>query len=39
LKLPDCCVLLAAETVDASLATFDERLAAVAEELGHSVVA
>lgn len=26
LKMPDCCVLLAAETTDGRLATFDERL-------------
>jgi predicted nucleic acid-binding protein len=34
LRLPDCCVLLAAETADGSMATFDERLAAVAMERG-----
>jgi predicted nucleic acid-binding protein len=38
LKLPDCCVLLAAEVVDATIATFDERLATVAEELGRPVL-
>lgn len=35
LKLPDCCVLLAAEDVAATaLATFDKRLAAAAREEG-----
>lgn len=35
LKLPDCCVLLAAEDVGAGeIATFDERLAACAVERG-----
>jgi toxin FitB len=34
LKLPDCCVLLAAEQVGGGLATFDERLAAVARQRG-----
>lgn len=34
LKLPDCCVLLAAEQDQAELATFDERLASVARERG-----
>jgi predicted nucleic acid-binding protein len=34
LKLPDCCVLLAAEQVDGAVATFDDRLAAVARERG-----
>ncbi|MBV8527206.1 MAG: type II toxin-antitoxin system VapC family toxin [Candidatus Dormibacteraeota bacterium] len=38
LKLPDCCVLLAAETADASIATFDDRLATAARERGHVVV-
>ena len=38
LKLPYCCVLLAAETADASIATFDDRLAAAATERGHAVV-
>jgi predicted nucleic acid-binding protein len=31
LKMPDCCVLLAAETHTASVASFDERLIAAAE--------
>ena len=38
LKLPDCCVLLAAEQRAASLATFDERLARVATEFGVPVL-
>lgn len=38
MKLPDCCVLLAAEQSQASIATFDERLAAAARERGHRVV-
>jgi predicted nucleic acid-binding protein len=38
LKLPDCCVLLAAEQVGAALATFDARLAAVGRDHGHLVV-
>ena len=38
LKLPDCCVLLAAEVVDAKIATFDERLAEAAEERGRRVL-
>jgi predicted nucleic acid-binding protein len=38
LKLPDCCVLLAAHDAHAqSVATFDERLAAVAREVGLDV--
>lgn len=36
LKLPDCCVLLAAETTAATaLLTFDDRLRRVADELGY----
>lgn len=31
LKMPDCCVLLAAEEADASIASFDERLLQAAE--------
>jgi len=31
LKLPDCCVVLAAEDAGASIASFDERLAQCAE--------
>jgi predicted nucleic acid-binding protein len=34
LKLPDCCVLLAAEAADAAVLTFDDRLAREAERLG-----
>lgn len=34
LRLPDCCVLLAAEVAHAEIATFDSRLAAVASGLG-----
>jgi predicted nucleic acid-binding protein len=38
LKLPDCCVLLAAEDVGArEIATFDDRLAAVARARGLAV--
>jgi predicted nucleic acid-binding protein len=37
LRLPDCCVLLAAEAVAGEVATFDERLAAAASELGYTV--
>ncbi len=32
LKMPDCCVLLAAEDEDASVASFDERIAQTAED-------
>jgi predicted nucleic acid-binding protein len=34
LQLPDCCVLLAAQDVRGSVATFDERLAKAAAALG-----
>lgn len=34
LKLPDCCVLQAAEHVHAGVATFNDRLAAVARDRG-----
>lgn len=34
LKLPDCCVLLAAETVDGEVLTFHERLARAAQARG-----
>jgi len=34
LKLPDCCVLLAAEQTGAALATFDHRLAGAAKQRG-----
>jgi predicted nucleic acid-binding protein len=37
LKLPDCCVLQAAEQAQAAIATFDDRLAAVARERGVDV--
>jgi predicted nucleic acid-binding protein len=39
LKLPDCCVLLAAEQPGgATVATFDDRLAAAARKLGFRVI-
>lgn len=38
LTMPDCCVVLTAENVAASVATFDDRLAQVAEARGLSVV-
>jgi predicted nucleic acid-binding protein len=39
LKLPDCCVLLAAEQVgDAQIATFDDQLYAVARQRGFAVL-
>ena len=38
LRLPDCCVLLATEQTDGSMATFDERLAAAARSHGHTVL-
>jgi predicted nucleic acid-binding protein len=34
LRLPGCCVLLAAETAGAQVATFDDRLATAAIDLG-----
>ncbi|MFV0496496.1 type II toxin-antitoxin system VapC family toxin [Mycobacterium sp.] len=34
LKMPDCCVLLAAEAHRAGIATFDRRLAALARQRG-----
>lgn len=37
LKLPDCCVLLAAEQTGGSVATFDEKLASAATERGVAV--
>ena len=37
LKLPDCCVLLAAEIVGGAVATFDDRLAEAARALGFRV--
>jgi predicted nucleic acid-binding protein len=38
LKMPDCCVLLATEQVNAQVATFDASLAAAARALGLGVV-
>lgn len=37
LKLPDCCVLLAAEDADGGVLTFDDRLARAAAERGLAV--
>lgn len=37
LKMPDCCVLLAAEQTHSALATFDGRLATAATERGLAV--
>lgn len=37
LKLPDCCVLLAAEQVRGAVATFDDKLAAAARAIGLDV--
>jgi predicted nucleic acid-binding protein len=34
LRMPDCCVLLAAQDTDARVATFDQRLFRGADELG-----
>lgn len=34
LRLPDCCVLLAAESAKAAIATFNDRLATSATDLG-----
>jgi predicted nucleic acid-binding protein len=34
LKMPDCCVLYSAEQYNAAIATFDDKLAARAAELG-----
>lgn len=39
LTLPDCCVLFAAASADAIVASFDERLIAEAEKLGLSILA
>jgi len=39
LKLPDCCVLFAAVSAQAAVASFDQRLIAEAERLGLSAVA
>lgn len=38
LRLPDCCVLLAAELAAAGIATVDDRLASAAAELGLTVL-
>ena len=38
LRLPDCCVVLAAESSASALATFDARLASAARERGLAVV-
>jgi predicted nucleic acid-binding protein len=38
LRLPDCCVLLAAESVGGAVATFDDRLASSAVEIGLAVL-
>ncbi len=38
LKLPDCCVLLAAAQVDAAVATFDDRLAEAAGRRNLTIV-
>lgn len=37
LRMPDCCVLLAAQSANATLATFDARLARAAVSLGLAV--
>lgn len=37
-KMPDCCVLLAAQGADGIVATFDARLAQAAEDLGVPVL-
>ncbi len=37
-KLPDCCVLLAAQQRNAGIVTFDERLRAAARDLGLRVL-
>ncbi|GAB7142119.1 type II toxin-antitoxin system VapC family toxin [Mycobacterium riyadhense] len=38
LKMPDCCVLYTAEHHDAAIATFDDKLAARAGDIGIAVV-
>lgn len=38
LKMPDCCVLLAAVEASASVASFDQRLGQAAENLGLAVL-
>ncbi len=37
LKIPDCCVVLAAQHAGAEIATFDKKLAAAAEDSGISI--
>jgi predicted nucleic acid-binding protein len=37
LRIPDCCVLLAAESAGATIATLDNRLAEAASDLGLKV--
>ncbi|MDX6320559.1 MAG: hypothetical protein QOF52_417 [Propionibacteriaceae bacterium] len=37
LKMPDCCVLLAAEQTHSAVATFDDRLANAATERGFAI--
>jgi predicted nucleic acid-binding protein len=37
LRMPDCCVIDAAQQTDASIITFDDRLAAAATKLGLAV--
>lgn len=36
LRLPDCCVLVAAERVDGRIETFDDRLRTCAQEIGRA---
>lgn len=38
LKLPDCCVIAAAQEADGQVATFDEQLQTSSEELGIPVI-
>lgn len=38
LRMPDCCVLLAAERSGATIASFDERLVSAASALGLAVI-
>lgn len=38
LRMPDCCVLLAAEDAAATVATFDDRLGRAAENRDHEVL-
>ncbi|CAN5270673.1 hypothetical protein BH20ACT16_BH20ACT16_13150 [soil metagenome] len=39
LKLPDCCVILAAQQARGTILTFDDRLAAVARKLALAALA